>query len=97
MTDKPALSGAEFQRAVGADPKKWAEAFMQAATSISGTTPEGDFQLLHSSRLLNECHTREERVAWVAQWFRDAQEAAVKAAGPSWPPQPDDSDPGMKA
>lgn len=33
MTDKPTdytkLSGAEFQREVGADPEKWAEAFCQ--------------------------------------------------------------------
>jgi hypothetical protein len=29
MTDYTKLSGAEFQRAVGADPEKWAEAFRQ--------------------------------------------------------------------
>ncbi len=32
MTDQPdytTMSGAEFQRAVGADPDKWAEAFLQ--------------------------------------------------------------------
>ena len=35
MTDTPpdytAMSGAEFQRAVGTDPEKWAEAYMQCA------------------------------------------------------------------
>jgi hypothetical protein len=33
MTDKPdttTMSGAEFQRAVGTDPAKWAEAFVRA-------------------------------------------------------------------
>jgi hypothetical protein len=34
MTDTPpdytTMSGAEFQRAVGADPEKWAEAFCQS-------------------------------------------------------------------
>jgi hypothetical protein len=29
MTDYTQLNGAEFQRAVGADPEKWAEAFRQ--------------------------------------------------------------------
>lgn len=29
MTDYSTMTGAEFQRAVGADPEKWAEAFMQ--------------------------------------------------------------------
>jgi hypothetical protein len=29
MTDYRSLSGAEFQRAVGTDPDKWAEAFRQ--------------------------------------------------------------------
>ena len=31
MTDYNTMSGAEFQRAVGADPEKWAEAFIQRA------------------------------------------------------------------
>ena len=29
MPDYEAMSGADFQRAVGDDPEKWAEAFMQ--------------------------------------------------------------------
>ena len=28
MTDKPAMTGAEFQREVADDPEKWAEAFL---------------------------------------------------------------------
>jgi hypothetical protein len=39
MTDKPpdytTMSGAEFQRAVGADPTKWAEAFAQRAAAMN--------------------------------------------------------------
>ena len=30
MTDKPAMTGAEFQREVADDPEKWAEAFLAA-------------------------------------------------------------------
>ena len=63
---------AEFQRAVGTDPEKWAEAFIQSALwlqSFRGIVqaaggPEGNQQ------------------AVVAGWFRDAMEAAVKAAEP---------------
>jgi hypothetical protein len=56
MTDYTKLSGAEFQRAVGADPEKWAEAFMQQ-DCLSGRD-----------------------IDVIAGWFRDAMEAAVKAA-----------------
>jgi hypothetical protein len=84
MTDKPALSGAEFQREVGADPEKWATRFLEAYDAAAATVRSND-----------------DRLAFVTAWFRDAQEAAVKAAGTSWPPQddnqPDDSDAGMKA
>ena len=59
MTDYTKLSGAEFQRAVGVDPEKWAEAFIQRA--------EKDERLGLSTDN-------------VASWFRDAMEAAVKAA-----------------
>ena len=31
MTDYRTMSGADFQRAVGTDPEKWAEAFIQQA------------------------------------------------------------------
>jgi hypothetical protein len=59
MTDYTRLSGAEFQRAVGADPEKWAEAFRQRELpNIDIDTDE------------------------IAAWFRDAMEAAVKAAKP---------------
>ena len=70
MPDYTKLSGAEFQRAVGADPEKWAEAFIQNALwlrSFEGVVkaaggPEGNQQGV------------------VAGWFRDAMAAAVKAA-----------------
>jgi hypothetical protein len=70
MTDYMKLSGAEFQRAVGVDPEKWAEAFIQSALwlrSFEGVVkalggPEGNQQQV------------------VAGWFRDAMQAAVKAA-----------------
>jgi hypothetical protein len=60
MTDYTKLSGAEFQRAVGTDPEKWAEAFVQ-------------------SEHLSE-HLRDELRDVLAGYFRDAMEAAVKAA-----------------
>ncbi len=57
--DYTTMSGAEFQRAVGADPAKWAEAFIQRA--------EKDARL----------HLSTDNVA---DWFRDAMDAAVKAS-----------------
>jgi hypothetical protein len=57
VTDYRKLSGAEFQRAVGADPLKWAEAFRQR--ELPGTDIDTDE---------------------IAGYFRDAMEAAVKAA-----------------
>ena len=36
MPDYEAMSGADFQRAVGDDPHKWAEAFLEAACSVTG-------------------------------------------------------------
>ena len=69
MTDAPdytTMSGAEFQRAVGADPEKWAEAFDQAVLAKAGNEPRG----------------HDERVAFWLGWFRDAMAAAVKAAYP---------------
>jgi len=36
MPDYEAMSGAEFQRAAGDDPDKWAEAFLEAAHSFTG-------------------------------------------------------------
>jgi hypothetical protein len=78
MTDYTKLSGAEFQRAVGVDPEKWAEAFIQNTLwlrSFEGVVkafggPDGNQQ------------------AVVAGWFSDAMAAAVKAAGQheAWPP-----------
>jgi hypothetical protein len=36
MPDYEAMSGADFMRAVGDDPDKWAEAFLEAACSVTG-------------------------------------------------------------
>lgn len=67
MTDKPdytTMSGAEFKRAVGADQHKWAEAFeQQSQRSITG-----DEAWLR---------THEQRVEYLASWFRDAMSAAT--------------------
>jgi hypothetical protein len=56
------LSGARFQREVGADPEKWAAAFLAAYAKAEGVRTDAD------------------RQAFVAAWFRDFGEAAVKAA-----------------
>jgi hypothetical protein len=87
MTDEPpdymGMNGAEFRRAVGTDPEKWAEAFIQSALwlqSFRGIVqaaggPAGNQQ------------------AVVAGWFRDAMEAAVKhAVAPRWDQQYSDAD-----
>ena len=58
------MSGAQFQREVGADAEKWAARFMAAADAYEGTRSDAD------------------RLAFVASWFRDAMDAAVKARGP---------------
>jgi hypothetical protein len=58
------LSGARFQREVGADPDKWAAAFLAAYAQADGVRTDAD------------------RQAFVASWFRDAMDAAVKAAAP---------------
>jgi hypothetical protein len=72
MTDEPpdymGMNGAEFQRAVGTDPEKWAEAFEQR---MGRAVADSEFTLSAS---------REARVAYMVGWFRDAMEAAVKAA-----------------
>jgi hypothetical protein len=67
LDDDQPLSGAQFARQVGTDPEKWAEAFeQQSQRSIVG----GEAWL----------RTHEGRVEYLAKWFRDAMEAAVKAA-----------------
>jgi hypothetical protein len=66
MTDYTTLSGAEFQREVGDDPEKWAEAFDQAVRSRDGNAPNG----------------HDERIAFWLPWFRDAMDAARKAKPP---------------
>jgi len=70
MTDEPdytAMSGAEFQRAVGADPAKWAAAFCQRM--VSETARQNHIHVVISPET-------------VAVWFRDAMHAAVKAHKP---------------
>lgn len=83
MTDTPdytTMTGAAFQRVVGHDPDKWAEAFVQRATSITTGSHEDGSLKVHASEMMHDAHTREERVAYVAQWFRDAMAAAVRAS-----------------
>jgi hypothetical protein len=61
--DYTTMSGAEFQRAVGVDPEKWAEAFEQR----SQRSIAGDEAWLR---------THEQRVAYLARWFAYAMQAA---------------------
>ena len=75
LDDDQPLSGAQFARQVGTDPQKWAEAFDKEAGRLSAETG-GHWP-----------HNQEERIEFLAKWFRDAMEAAVKAAGrQEWPP-----------
>ena len=80
MTDKPdttSMTGAEFQRHVGADPTEWAEAFL--AVYDEAFLREGDDPLID----------REERAGFTAAWFRDYGEACVAEAvrHTPWPSQ----------
>ena len=64
MTDKPdttTLTGAQFRREVGADPERWAAAFLAAYAQAEGVRTDAD------------------RLAFVAQWFRDAMVEASRA------------------
>ena len=75
MTEPPdttTMSGAEFQRHVGTDAEKWAEACYAAmrAPSVYGDSLDGPG-----------------RIAFLAQWFRDAMDAA--AARAKWDVQGD--------
>jgi phage shock protein A len=63
MTDTTTMNGAQFRRHAGADPEMWAGAFL-AAYAQAGA---------------DGVRTDADRLAFVAQWFRDAQEAAVAA------------------
>lgn len=65
--DYTVMTGLEFQRAVGVDPEKWAEAFEQ----LSQRSITGDAAWLR---------THEQRVEYLKNWFSDAMDAAVKAA-----------------
>jgi hypothetical protein len=42
MTDYTTLSGAEFRRAVGTDPDKWAEAMLQAMQRDDAPTADAE-------------------------------------------------------
>lgn len=66
MTDEQPLTGAQFKREVGADPELWARRFLKAYASVDP----------------GELRTEEDRLAFVAAWFHDAMQAAVKAAMP---------------
>ena len=77
--DRPAMSGAQFSREVGADPAKWAREFLAAYAQAEGVRTDAD------------------RLAFVTQWFADAQDAAVRAAVSGGPDDPDDTEPGMRA
>jgi len=80
--DYTTMTGAQFQRAVGADPEKWAEAFMQHATSITTGSHEDGSLKVYAAKMMHEAHTREERVAYVTGWFRDFAEAVLKEHPP---------------
>jgi len=55
------LSGGQFSRAVGTDPRQWAERFLEA----------------YASAPIEETRTEADRIAWVAGWFRCAMDAAA--------------------
>ena len=61
MTDTTTMSGAEFQRHVGTDPQKWAEAFLAA----------------YDARPECRTEPTAERARIPAQWFRDYAEVRV--------------------
>ena len=42
MTNKPAMTGAEFQREVADDPEKWAERFLAAYTASDAIHTDAD-------------------------------------------------------
>ena len=61
MTDTTTLTGAQFRRETGADPERWAAAFLIAYAQAEGVRTDAD------------------RLAFVAQWFRDAMVEASRA------------------
>ena len=69
MTEAPdttSMTGAAFQREVGTDPAKWAEAMDKEAGALWKET-DGVWPRNH-----------EERIAFLTKWFRDAMDAAAK-------------------
>lgn len=69
MTDTPdytTMTGAAFQRAVGHDPDKWAEAMYQNMNLPANSA--------------GNLAAAEERVAFLREWLANAMAAAVKAS-----------------
>jgi hypothetical protein len=77
--DYTTMSGAEFQRAVGTDPEKWADAFAQQFRQVAAGVP-------------SLCDTPEQIARWLDEiltgWFRDAMDAARAEAHDEILPQP---------
>jgi hypothetical protein len=70
-TDYEAMSGAEFQRAVGDDPDKWAEAFARRADAMSESISDG---------------LREELSRWFADAMEAGRKGSIQEViGPTAP------------
>jgi hypothetical protein len=63
MTDYRTLSGAAFQREVGTDPDKWAEAFAQRASAMSELISDG---------------LRDELAKWFADAMETARKNSIR-------------------
>ena len=63
MTDYRSLSGAEFQREVGTDPARWAEAFAQRAAAMSELISDG---------------LRDELAEWFADAMEAARKGSIR-------------------
>ena len=66
MTDYRTMSGADFQREVGTDPDKWAEAFMQRHEAYS-SVPTREAQTAHMAQ-------------WFADAIEAGRRASIRAA-----------------
>jgi hypothetical protein len=63
MTGYRSLSGAAFQREVGTDPDKWAEAFAQRAAAMSESISDG---------------LRDELAEWFADAMNAARKGSIR-------------------
>ena len=82
MVDYTKLSGAEFQRAVGADPDKWAEAFRQRelpGTDIDTAEIASWFRDAMAAAVKDAVAPR-----WDQQYSDEDLETAAKRAAPEW-------------